>query len=144
MGRFSGVLPEPWSRWLIIVSAGQAYVVDPEKRVLIRTFGGDISNVLVVPELELLVIADRYSLEGLGKSGVVWNTGDLTLDGFEGVAVEGMLLSGEACLDGETWYRFEVNLETGEVEGGRYPFERSSWQSWQGAFWRTLLDILGR
>ncbi|WP_146588924.1 hypothetical protein [Posidoniimonas polymericola] len=121
LGECEGVYREPGLRHLIVVSAGQAYVVDPEERALVRTFGGGICHVLPVPDLELLVFDNGIWLEGMGASGLAWKTRRLSWDGFRELRVAGSSLFGEAYTPmGDSWHEFEVDLETGEAVGGSY------------------------
>ena len=121
LGECEGVCSEPGSGHLIVISAGQAYVVDPEARALVRTFGGGICHVISVPDLDLLVFENGTWFEALGASGRAWKTRRLSWDGFRGMCVAGSSLSGEAYTPmGDTWCAFRVNLETGEAEGGSY------------------------
>ena len=120
-GECDGVYPEPGSVHLIVVSAGQAYVIDPENRALVRTFGGAIQGVLSVPDLGLLVFDNGIWLEGLGACGLNWKTRRLSWDGFRQIRLVGTSLCGEAYAPhANTWHGFEVNLETGHAKGGSY------------------------
>ena len=47
----SGIYQHPNSIDLIIVSRGQGYIINPESRQLIETFGGCIFSIIDLPEI---------------------------------------------------------------------------------------------
>jgi hypothetical protein len=122
---FTGALPHPEGRTVIVVAGGQAYHVDPETRSLLYQFGGGISGVVQEPSQGLLVFADDLRLWAMSARGVCWETRRISWDGIRGLAVEGDAIVGEAydpMSDG--WCRFAVELETGKVKGGTF---RARW-----------------
>jgi len=118
---FTGVVPHPDGRSVIVVSGGQAYHVDPETRTLLLQFGGMISGVVQEPSRGLLIFADDLRLWAMSASGVQWETGRISWDGIRGLVIEGESVVGEAydpMSDG--WCPFSVEVATGKVQGGSY------------------------
>src|SRR5437870_3458051 len=54
---YNAVLQLPSGRLVIVVAGGQAYVIDPDERSLLTTFGGQLDTALTVPGAELLVFS---------------------------------------------------------------------------------------
>lgn len=121
----SAVLTHPGRRDLaLVISEGLAYVVEPEARTLVRWFGGQIADVFSLPDREAIIFGNGLWFECDGPEGLRWRTRRISWDGMMEVALGGERLHGSAFnpLD-DTWTAFEVNVGTGEVEGGSYPPE---------------------
>ncbi len=109
------------SEAFLVVSRGQAYVVDAATRELQRSFGGWVEWILVVPHLDLLVFHNRLWVEGLFSSGLAWQTRRLSWDGLRNLTLDGDALVGEAYDPGpKQWVRVSVDLSTGDAVGGSY------------------------
>jgi len=121
LGGCNGVFAHPNGSDLVIIAAGQGYVLDPESRTLSGHFGADISTVIEVPERNLLVFANGLWFEATGASGTVWQSRRVSWDGVRSVRRVGLTLEGEAYspLDGE-WHPFSLDLVSGHAEGGSY------------------------
>jgi hypothetical protein len=121
IGGFRNVFDHPNRRDLIVVADGQGYVVDPESRALVAHFGGDISDLIEVPEIDALVVTNGIWLEAYGASGSLWRTRRLSWDGVRLLDRNGLKLQGEAYspLD-DCWHPFSVELSSGKCEGGSY------------------------
>jgi hypothetical protein len=120
-GSYCGVARLWESDDFVVVSHGQAYVVDAAGQELRRCFGGFVEWLLVIPHLDLLVFHNRLWVEGLFSSGFAWQTRRLSWDGIRALAIDGDALVGEAHdPSAQTWFRFSIDLCTGEAEGGSY------------------------
>ena len=56
---YYSVLPLPGGSLLIVVAAGPAYVIDPDERRLLTTFGGQIDTAVYAAEGNLLILIER-------------------------------------------------------------------------------------
>ena len=122
---FTGALPHPDGRTVIVVAGGQAYHVDPETRVLLRQFGGRISEVMKEQGRGLLIFADDLRLWAMSASGTRRETRRISWDGIRGLTLDGDSIVGEAHDPmSDSWCRFSVDVETGKVTGGSY---RAHW-----------------
>ncbi|MBI3450466.1 MAG: hypothetical protein HY049_16310 [Acidobacteria bacterium] len=107
---------------VVVVSRGQAYVVNPAARSAVTLRSNAITQLYRVDELRLLIFDQQgIRYEALGPDGIRWQTRRLSWDGFRGIVVAGATLSGEAwnAID-HAWNSFSVNLHTGAAEGGAY------------------------
>ena len=118
----SGLWACPDPAWICAVAGGYAYLIDTRdptrwEQLTYRP----VTNVTVVPEPALLVFAGFHSLLAWGRSGKVWETGRLSWDGLRITGVRGETLLGlgwDMTTDREL--EFQVNLKTGEHQGGGY------------------------
>jgi hypothetical protein len=108
----------------LVIAKGQAYVIEPETRALIRTFGGEISDVFSLADRGAMIFGNGLWFECTGPEGLRWTTRRISWDGMMEVSLEGERLHGDAfnALD-DTWSPFDVDIDTGEVTGGSYPPE---------------------
>ncbi|MDB4993805.1 MAG: hypothetical protein JWM74_1237 [Myxococcaceae bacterium] len=107
----------------MIIAEGQAYVVDPETRALVRAFGGQITDVVCVPDRETMIFGNGLWFECVGREGLRWRTRRISWDGMMAVSLEGERLHGNALDLDNSWSPFDVNIDTGEVTGGSYPWD---------------------
>jgi hypothetical protein len=115
------VFKHPNGRNLIVVAGGQAYIVDPETRELMDTFGGQIEYVAEVTELQEIVFGNGLELKAIGTEGLRWKTPRLSWDGMRSVIRVGTKLSGESYNPlSDSWAPFSVDLINGNTEGGSY------------------------
>lgn len=111
-------------RTAMVVAEGQAYVVEPETRALLRTFGGQISDVFYLPNRDAMIFGNGLWFECHGSEGLRWKSRRISWDGMMDVSLIGERLHGDAYDPmGDSWAPFEVDIETGEVTGGSYPPE---------------------
>jgi hypothetical protein len=122
LSEYDQVLSHPNLRDIIVISGGQAYVVDPLSKQVSKTFGGPINGSWNHPSRPW-VIFDHQGIRfsALGPMGVVWESGRISWDGFRSVHTESELLRGEAWEPSDAWHPFEIDLGTGEFRGGSYP-----------------------
>lgn len=105
----------------VIVTRGQAYIIDAATRELKSCFGGFVAGLLAIPHLDLLVYHNGLWVEGLFSSGFAWQTRRLSWDGLRQLTLDGDDLIGEAYdPTNQRWHRFSVDLCTGEAQGGSY------------------------
>lgn len=118
---FDFVGHQPGSGYVIVIAGGSGYVVDPETRLCIRTFGTAIDGVWELEDGSLLT-SNGLWLELLDGSGIRWQTRCISWDGFRSIRIQSGRVTGEAWnpVD-DTWDPFAVSLETGEAEGGSRP-----------------------
>jgi hypothetical protein len=108
----------------MVIAKGEGYIVEPQRRALVGTFGGDIIDVFSIPDRDALIFGNGLRFECYGEGRLRWKTKRISWDGMMHAALEGDHLRGEAfdpMTDG--WLKFSVDLETGETIGGSYPPE---------------------
>jgi hypothetical protein len=105
---------------VIVVAGGQGYIVDPEARQCMETFGGSIESAHHVPELNAVVLGDGLWFEAMGPAGLLWRSGRISWDGMCELNVDGLTLSGKAGDPDGRWTPFTLDLRTGEFDGGSY------------------------
>jgi hypothetical protein len=116
------VVSSPTGATAIVVAGGQAYVVDPESRTCVRTFGGQIEHVFEFEDRA--VFSNGLWLEATDCERLLWRTRRLSWDGMMNVRVDGEKIVGDAYDPmNDTWMPFSVDLTNGEVVGGSYPPE---------------------
>jgi len=109
-------------REAVVISDGQAYVVDPVAKVVTTTFGAAIQGVWNHPSRPWIIFDDQgIRFFALGPMGLVWESDRVSWEGFRSVRIEGERLRGEAWEPSDFWYPFELDLNTGEFKGGSYP-----------------------
>jgi len=116
----SRVLSLPDPERLCAVARGAGFVVsasEPDKWETVRAI--PITDVQVIPTAELVVFANFTEMVAYGANGVRWCTKRIAWDGLKIVDI------GEQRIVGEYWdirddamRTFEVDLETGAVQGG--------------------------
>lgn len=119
--RFSRALPHPDGRHVAVISGGQAYIVDPQRREPAIELGG-CHFVSTFHANDLLILVSPIDLMALGRDGQRWRTRRISWDGMRALTVRDESLRGEAWVPSreERWLPFEVNLKSGDVHGGSY------------------------
>jgi len=109
---------------LIVIAGGRGYLVDPEKREVLETFGGAISDVFWLSDKASVIFGDGRGFECHGPSGLRWKTRQISWDWMTDVQRTQDRLHGLAHdpASGEC-VAFEVDIDTGDVGGGSYPQE---------------------
>lgn len=119
---YSAVMVHPNPRYLVVVAGGAGYVVSPDDRALIATFGaGAIRAAWPMPSLNLFVFENGTSFASIGTEGPAWNTRRISWDGFRGIDVAEKTIYGlawNAVL--QQWQPFSIQATTGRVRGGAY------------------------
>ncbi len=117
---YSAALLHPNGTWVVVISRGQGYIVDPATKSLVKQFGGDFMGALVLPEQRLLILEGFCNLSALGPEGLLWETRRLSWDGLRSLHLQGDKLLGEALDLDDSWVAFEVDLKSGKLTGGSY------------------------
>jgi hypothetical protein len=105
----------PDERSLCVVYAGGGVVVrtdDPSRSFEIEPC--PITDLLVIPDFELVVFSDFWRFAAYGRDGLVWQA-DVAGDDARIERAEGKLLFGSGSYLGENHAAFTVDLMTGEV-----------------------------
>ncbi|WP_017478640.1 hypothetical protein [Pseudomonas sp. PAMC 26793] len=120
--RFNCVLEVESSFHVIVVAGGQGYIVDVRNGLLLKHFGGDIENLISIPELGSTLVSNGLWLRLFKGDAEVWCTERLSLDGIRDIQVS--LTDGFITGDGwyleDSWYPFKVCISTGEATGGAF------------------------
>jgi hypothetical protein len=116
------VFDHPNGRTVVVVAGGQGYVVDPNDRAEREYVGGQIEDVILAPDLGLVLLGNGLWFEAVGPSGSCWRSRRVSWDGMREVVRVGRELRGEAWspFAGGHWVPFAVDLVSGTVTGGSY------------------------
>ena len=128
----TGVWPCPNPAWICIAAGGYVYLIDTaEPKQWQQVEYRPVTQILALPQQQLLLFAGFHSLLAWGREGKAWQTGRLSWDGVRISEIRGDTLYGlgwEMKTDQEL--EFEVNLETGEHKGGGFiPLPQSVYKS---------------
>lgn len=125
LNKFDWIGSHPNGRETVVVAGGQGYLIEPNLRTVLSTFGGAIEGVLHYTPLQALIFNHQELLfEALGPKGTLWKTRRISWDGMGDIRMSGSTLSGETWdAMHNTWRQFHVDLETGVVIGGAFPEE---------------------
>lgn len=118
LSSFNAVAEHPNGIDIIVVAGGQAYVINPETRVLVSVFGGVIQHIIGVPDLTGIVFGDPWQFIAIGTEGLRWETRRLAVDGVRSLRRVNTLLLGEASDLLDSWLPFTIDLADGNVIGG--------------------------
>jgi len=124
---YSSAMSHPNGRHVLVISGGQAYVVDPCARKVEAMFGGAIDFVVSIQEIGALVLGNGLWFEIVRANGCRAATRRISWDGMTQLKVSGSCLRGEAYDPlSESSVSFEVNLLDATHTGGSYPRELAS------------------
>lgn len=106
----------------VVVAKGAGYLVDVDQRTLISELSGDIAFVRRAPS-GLLILGNGLGFEALDGRASRWSTPRISWDGMRNITIKGGRMTGEAYtpMGPPDWLPFEVDLESGEVQGGSDP-----------------------
>lgn len=140
-GRYlSAVFEHPAATTFVVVSGGQAYVVEPTTRRSIETFGANICAG-VGDEQRLVFATDTEAivLEPAGR----WVSDRLAWDGIAELKLDGDRLTGQGrdALNDE-WRPIELDLQSHAVLESAYEFQAAPPPRGQRARLRALLSSL--
>ncbi|MCC6466987.1 MAG: hypothetical protein IT563_01600 [Alphaproteobacteria bacterium] len=114
------------SQKVLVVAGGEPYLVDTRTRALSEFPLKLIVHALEAPDLNLLIFGDDLGFAGIDASGVRWRSPRISWDGLRNIRVAGEKLYGEAFTpDGDTWHRFELNLQDGTCKDSIYAKDMS-------------------
>jgi hypothetical protein len=121
IGGLADVFAEPGTHHLIVVAEGTAYVVDPETRTLVRTFGGGLELVIEDLARHQLIFSNGLWFEAVGGGGTRWRSRRVSWDGLRSVRIEDGAIRGEAFSPfDDDWHGFGIDLADGAAVGGCY------------------------
>jgi hypothetical protein len=139
----SGVFELPGTAAFVVVSGGQAYVVQPESRKAVETFGSSI-RAAAHDERRLVFATDTEAivLEGTGR----WVSERLAWDGIADLKIDGDRLTGQgrdALID--DWRTVELDLASHAVLRSAYDFQVVPQSpGWQARLRAALSRLLSR
>lgn len=117
----SRVFEHPDAKTFVVVSGGQAYVVDPETRKAIETFGADIGSA--VRDERRLVFGTETEAIIIERSGRSVSP-RLAWDGIADLKLEGDRLFGRGFdVLNDEWRPIEVDLTSHAVLKSAYEFQ---------------------
>ncbi len=120
------VIGWPDEKSLCVVKTGTGCLVrtdDPAKTSEIDAF--PITNVLAIPDRNLVVFADFTDLIAYGPDGIAWRSGRVALDDLEIIRAEGDVLHAAGFFGSVNRAEFIVDLRTGRSSGAPYEFEET-------------------
>jgi hypothetical protein len=119
--KFDRLISHPNGHDALIIAGGQGYIVDPLSGQLRETVGGAIVDAFAHPtRVGIVLNHQNIRFEAIGAEGRLWLTRRISWDHMRAIQHRGTTLTGEAWRPDSTWHFFNLNLETGEVEGGSY------------------------
>jgi len=119
-GGMSDVSEHPDGVNLVVIAGGQGYVIDPDRRCCVATFGAGISVKFAVPELNATVFGNGLWFEAIGPAGHMWRSERISYDGMKDLVVDGLTLTGDSWRYDDQWVPFALNLANGEFTGGSW------------------------
>ncbi len=124
-GTLDTVVDHPDGKNVVVVVHGMAYVLDPETRLLDLVLGDGFESIIPVPHLKALVISNGMGFDAVHENNQLWwSSPRISWYGFRGLMVAGDFLVGEAHSSvSDRWYRFKLDLKTGECKDGIYERE---------------------
>jgi hypothetical protein len=104
----------------LVIAGGEIYEVDPRRREPVDPTNCCVTDILTVSELNCLIfVRNHTSLMRWDATGMRWDTGRISGDGFSNLRVEGGRVLGEAwTAPSDEWLPFAVDLDTGDASGG--------------------------
>ena len=120
MGNCETVLRHPDGRRFVVITGGQAYVINPMDPTRWDHFGGGIETALAIDELNAILISNGLWFELLGANGTIWQSRRISWDGMRDVTIQGLTLTGRSWCYDDTWVDFTLDLVEGTVAGGSY------------------------
>ena len=115
------ILDHPDGKRVLVISGGQAYVIDPDAPSRWTHFGGGITFVTRVDVMRALLIGNGLWFELLGAQSMIWRSRRISWDGMRDIRVHDLRLTGESWNPNDFWVPFTLNLVDGSVIGGSYP-----------------------
>lgn len=122
LSSYSNVAVHPNGHDLVVIAGGLGYIVRPDDRTLVATFGGGVMGVWPAPAFNFLVFNDSgVAFSALGSEGWCWKTRRISWDGFEGIEIAEKTIYGRAWNAVlKYWQPFSIEIATGIVRGGAY------------------------
>ena len=117
--QFAGLHPDGSN--IVVIAAGDLWVVNPRERTAVRMFPS-LDAILEVRNPDGWVFSRQgLALARVGPQGLIWHTRRLSWDGFDQLHIVQDELKGLAWspID-DRWCPFSVQLDTGKSAGGSY------------------------
>jgi hypothetical protein len=114
------VLRHPNGLEYIVISGGQAYVVNPNHPETWNHFGGCIEHVFEIEELNAILFGNGLWFELLGSHGMIWKSRRISWDGMSDLVINGLHLVGNSWFPDDRGCEFTLDLVDGYVNGGSY------------------------
>ncbi len=120
----SAVYPELGPSAVLVVAGGAGFIIDADRRKLVREIRGIIEHCWYQPELNAMVISDGTYFEAFNQDQTLWQSPRASWDGMRIIDRSSMILTAEAY-DPVTdrWLPLQIDLNSGNITGGSYPRE---------------------
>lgn len=119
----------PNGRDVVVLSRGDCWIVDPERRSANQILGAVEALLDVEDPPGFVLNCQGITLARIGPAGLLWRTRRLSWDGFDRLEIAGGELTGVAWSAPEDrWIPFEVDLRTGRSNGGSYSMASDEWE----------------
>lgn len=125
-GEFNGTFGLPEHDKVLVVAGGQAYLMSPAKHEPLLEFGGQIEEALIVEDGDLIFRDLIRIIVIRRRTGVLWMSERISLDGLRNLKVVGDNLTGEAWWPSitsqiqEEWVSFDLDLRSKKLTGGTF------------------------
>ena len=120
----NAVLDHPNGTDVIVVSGGEASVIDLENRSVRDSLGWSIEEVISVPSLGSVILRGFTHFTAVRADNSGWRSPRISWDGFRNVDVRDTELFGEAYTPVQNaWVPFKLDLLTGHCGDGIYEQE---------------------
>jgi hypothetical protein len=121
LGKLNTVRDELGPEFVVVVSNGTAYLVDVEAKQA-SEISWPVDYIEFVSSQRIMVVGNGLWFDAFGTSGMLWRTRRISWDGMRSIELRGDKIVGEAFtpMGPPDWYPFELDLNTGRVEGGSF------------------------
>ena len=128
----------PNGRDAVVIAAGDLWIVTPELRLAEMLLPAVDAALEVQNPRGWVFSRQGLALVRLGPDGLIWHTRRLSWDGFDGLRIVGVEVTGLAWSPfDDQWRQFRVDLCTGRSSGGAFSDEDS--EGWERlADWQSL------
>jgi hypothetical protein len=116
----NAVINHPDKERVVVISGGQAYVVNPTDPKSWEHFGGSIELALPIDALNAIVFGNGLWFELLGANSMIWRTPRISWDGMCDIQIDNFKLRGKSWDPSDAWHEFSVDLIDGTMSGGSY------------------------
>ena len=115
----NAVFSDLGSSAVVVIAGGEGYIIDAEKRQLIREIGFDLQHIWFDSGLQAVVVSNGLRFEAFDAHRIFWQTRRISWDGLRTVERVGLSVTGEALdIPTDQWLPFRLDLQAGEVVGG--------------------------
>ena len=108
---------------LAVIAGGLGYVIDANRRVVQHSFGGDITEVVPLPNSAEFLAISNTDIERHSSTHLAWRSRRVAWDGIRRLQLHGGTLLGQARHFDDSWHHFELELASGKHKGGAYTSE---------------------